>query len=158
MGDEEREDQQEQPERLFDLVEAEQLLPQLKGWLKKVQKRKQQAERIEKEFAKVQNRILVYGGIVPPYAYLAEKRKERDAAVRAIRSTLEELEKTGCLLKDLDKGLVDFRTVLDNHEVYLCWKLGEDRIRYWHHVDEGFKGRKPLNPSNLGPLDESKPN
>ena len=48
------------------------------------------------------------------------------------------------MLKDLDEGLVDFPAMLDGHEIYLCWKLGEERIGYWHGVDEGFAGRKPL--------------
>jgi hypothetical protein len=51
-------------------------------------------------------------------------------------------------------GLLDFPSILDDEEVYLCWKLGEDRIRYYHRQDEGYAGRKPLDPRDLGPGDK----
>ena len=47
-------------------------------------------------------------------------------------------------MKDLDTGLVDFPTLFRGQEVYLCWKLGEPSIEYWHSVDQGFRGRKPI--------------
>jgi hypothetical protein len=50
----------------------------------------------------------------------------------------------GVEIKDLGTGLVDFRTERDGMVVYLCWRLGEDPIRYWHELDTGFAGRKPL--------------
>ena len=50
-------------------------------------------------------------------------------------------------------GLLDFPSIIDNEEVYLCWKLGEDRIRYYHRQDEGFAGRKPIDPRDPGPGD-----
>ena len=50
------------------------------------------------------------------------------------------------MVKDLDIGLLDFPAVIDNEDVYLCWKLGEDCIRFYHRQDEGFAGRKPLSP------------
>ena len=55
---------------------------------------------------------------------------------------LEKLEKTGCLLKDLDKGLVDFYYKLEGRDVFLCWKLDEDKIKAWHEIDAGFAGRQ----------------
>jgi len=48
---------------------------------------------------------------------------------------------------------LDFPSIIDNEEVYLCWKLGEDRIRYYHRQDEGFAGRKPIDPRDPGPGD-----
>jgi hypothetical protein len=47
-------------------------------------------------------------------------------------------------VKDLDIGLVDFPTTFNGVEVYLCWKLGEPGIEFWHGVEEGFRGRKPI--------------
>jgi hypothetical protein len=46
---------------------------------------------------------------------------------------------------------VDFPSIINNEEVYLCWRLGEDRIRFWHRQDEGFSGRKPIDPNDTGP-------
>jgi hypothetical protein len=56
----------------------------------------------------------------------------------------EELEKLGVELKDYQKGLVDFPSWMDNREVYLCWRLGEPEVAYWHELDAGFAGRQKL--------------
>ena len=57
---------------------------------------------------------------------------------------MQQLEDLGCLLKDLTTGLVDFYGTRRGELVFLCWKLGEDRIRFWHGLDEGYTGRQPL--------------
>ena len=57
---------------------------------------------------------------------------------------LERLEKTGCVLKDLGQGLVDFYCKFEGREIFLCWKLGESKIIAWHELDAGFTGRKPI--------------
>jgi hypothetical protein len=54
------------------------------------------------------------------------------------------IESFGCVVKDIDLGLIDFPAVRDEEPIYLCWKLGEPRVAYWHGVDEGFSSRKPL--------------
>ncbi len=64
--------------------------------------------------------------------------------VAAFQSALQQLESLGCVLKDLKLGLVDWYTLRDGELVFLCWRLGEDRIRFWHRVDEGFAARQPL--------------
>ncbi len=51
---------------------------------------------------------------------------------------------TGAEVKDINTGLVDFRSLREGREVYLCWKAGEDRIRYWHDLDAGFAGRQEI--------------
>ena len=56
----------------------------------------------------------------------------------------EELESVGCELKDFELGLVDFPAVREGREVYLCWKLGEERITTWHEANAGYSGRKPI--------------
>ena len=66
--------------------------------------------------------------------------REAEAAKRAV----EQLQRLGVLVKDLDRGLVDFPTLRDGEEVLLCWRVGEEEIAHWHGVDEGFAGRKPL--------------
>jgi len=131
-------------EKYFDRQQAEQLLPTIAALLETAREQKRTMETLDQEFSQVQNRILLMGGLVPPYPLLAEKRAEHDAAVKKTREALAEIEKLGCLVKDLEIGLVDFPMRRDNETVYLCWKLGEERIGYWHGVEEGFAGRKPL--------------
>jgi hypothetical protein len=69
---------------------------------------------------------------------------------QGIQSALERIIETGCVVKDLDVGLLDFPARIDDQDVYLCWKLGEDRIRFYHRQDEGFSGRKPIDPRDRG--------
>jgi hypothetical protein len=55
------------------------------------------------------------------------------------------LEGRGVLIKDLDRGLIDFPYIReDGEEVYLCWMVGEEEIRFWHRIPDGFAGRKPI--------------
>ena len=68
---------------------------------------------------------------------LAEEFERLDRLVHAILDT-------GAEIKDLGLGLIDFRAWRQDHEVYLCWKHGEDDIRFWHEIDAGFAGRQPI--------------
>ena len=81
---------------------------------------------------------------MPPVVELGQKRAERDRLVAEIRDAVERVHETGCLVKDLDMGLVDFPSLRSGEEIYLCWKLGEEKIQYWHGLTEGYAGRKPL--------------
>ena len=57
---------------------------------------------------------------------------------------LRQVLATGAVIKDINTGLVDFLCLRDGEEVYLCWKYGEDQIRFWHGLDAGFAGRQPI--------------
>jgi hypothetical protein len=61
-----------------------------------------------------------------------------------VRRLLGELGEMGVVLRDIDRGLIDFPALVDEREVYLCWQLGEDRVAFWHDVEAGFQGRQPL--------------
>jgi hypothetical protein len=61
-----------------------------------------------------------------------------------LRSALHELQEMEVVLRDLDRGLVDFPAVRDGREVYLCWEEGEDEIAFWHDPESGYAGREPL--------------
>jgi hypothetical protein len=62
----------------------------------------------------------------------------------ALRSGLAELEAMEIVLRDLERGLVDFPALREGREVYLCWIEGEDEIGYWHELEAGYAGRQPL--------------
>lgn len=66
-----------------------------------------------------------------------------------INGFLDELEQVGCLFKGFENGLVDFYALREDRLVYLCWKLGEEHIAYWHEVDAGFAGRQPIDAALL---------
>jgi hypothetical protein len=61
-----------------------------------------------------------------------------------MRAALMELQATEIVLRDLDRGLIDFPALRDGREVYLCWEEGEDEVAFWHDVDAGYGGRQPL--------------
>ncbi|MBI4355681.1 MAG: DUF2203 domain-containing protein [Candidatus Omnitrophica bacterium] len=69
---------------------------------------------------------------------------ELNAWVREFQTTLKAFEQIGCLLKDLDEGLIDFYSMRGGEMIFLCWKDGEDRIATWHRLEEGYPGRQPL--------------
>ena len=74
-----------------------------------------------------------------------EAARERVAtAAERINGYLKEVEAIGCLFKGFEEGLVDFYALKDDRLVFLCWKLGEERITHWHEVDAGFAGRRPI--------------
>ena len=67
-----------------------------------------------------------------------------DAYAREAAGILEQLEHIGCLVRDIQTGLVDFPARTGEAEFYLCWHLGEEAVHHWHGMREGFAGRKPL--------------
>jgi hypothetical protein len=83
------------------------------------------------------------GSRVSPGPILA-LRARKDGASTAVAAAVERVNELGAQIKDLEIGLIDFPALYQGREVLLCWKLGEDRIAFWHGVDEGFRGRKPI--------------
>jgi hypothetical protein len=67
-----------------------------------------------------------------------------EEAAAEVSACVEELTSLGMQVKDIDSGLVDFPAIRDGEEVLLCWQLGEDEIGWWHTLDGGFAGRRPL--------------
>ncbi len=82
-----------------------------------------------------------HGNAAREYAALSERLEE---GTRELVSCVEEIQALGAVVKDLEHGLVDFPWLRDGEEVLLCWRVGEDEIAFWHPLDEGFAGRRPL--------------
>ena len=133
----------------FTLVEAQSLIPQLDRLLRDAVEAKseyQSAERVIQEFTE---RVMMMGGIAVNRDKAVESRSRRDAAAAQLRAAIEQVQELGCVIKDLHIGLIDFPTLFRGVEVYLCWKLGESGIAFWHAVDEGFSGRKAIDQDFL---------
>jgi hypothetical protein len=84
------------------------------------------------------------GGITP--SDLSELEVEIEEQSTRLQECIGRLDELGVQVKDLDAGLVDFPSVREGEEVLLCWRVGEDAVEFWHGLDEGFAGRKPLEP------------
>jgi hypothetical protein len=151
QDDEQSPDESPEPEqRLFTLTEAERARRELEPVLVEAMDFRKRLAGLDNDLSAVSARIMMMGGVIVPYEKLAKLRFEHDHLAESLKSALDRILETGCVIKDLDVGLVDFPALIDNEHVYLCWKLGEDRIRFYHRQDEGFAGRKPLNPRDLG--------
>ena len=97
----------------------------------------------QRQQAELITRIASNGGGLTP-SDVSDAAAEVERASRDLMAAVDELQGLGVLVKDLDRGLVDFPCVHRGRELLLCWQLGEDEVAYWHGLEEGFAGRKPL--------------
>ena len=122
-------------ERHFSREEANALLPQLTALLSQLQEAKDELTDTEAHEALSEAAPTNGGG---------EQGRQVGVAFLEVRRILETVERAGIVLRDIDRGLVDFPALIDGREVYLCWELGEDEVGYWHDLEGGYGGREPL--------------
>lgn len=144
--------------KTFTPDEAQTLIPVLRSLITRAIEGKQTMEEWEKESQNLNHRILLSGGLFVDIAKVARKRAERDKAIQGTKDALAEIEAIGVQVKDLDIGLLDFPCMVDDQIVLLCWKLGEEKIEYWHGLEEGFRGRKRIDERILRGKKKEKPN
>ncbi len=135
--------------RFFTLLEAEALLPSIEAYLRRLLLLKNEHEQAHAQINVISQRIMLAGGMVPPRDQVLELKKQKEAAAKGLKETVEAIQETGCQLKDVEIGLIDFPTLYRGKEVYLCWKLGEEGIGYWHRVEDGYQGRQPIDSEFL---------
>ncbi len=124
-------------ERIFTISEANSLLPQLEELLLEVRKERKLLAKVEAEIKKAGDHAKQDGGTAFGPRYIR--------AMEYITRNIEKIHEMGVLVKDLERGLCDFPYLLDGRVVYLCWKLGEPEIRWWHETHTGYSDRQPLN-------------
>ena len=134
-------------DKYFSRREAEELLPVIGGCLGEALEHKKKIEERDEVLSGAAARIMALGGSIPPLEELSIKRTEREGSVAELQRAVGQIQEMGCVVKDLEMGLIDFPSLRDGEEVYLCWKFGEKRIRFYHGIHEGFAGRKPLDDS-----------
>jgi hypothetical protein len=135
--------------RFFTLQQAEKVLPDIASAIREAISLKEQYQRLESEWQDFSQRVAVMGGVRIDRGQFMEQKNDREQAARALKEAIDKVHEYGCLVKDLDIGLIDFPTLFQGEEVYLCWKLGEAGIGFWHGVQEGFRGRKPIDSGFL---------
>ena len=131
-------------QRYFTAEEANELLPEVRLVAEELVEHRLAARAVAVKRAQLVTRIAGNGGDFDPQEPRElEEDFERETA--AMVEALERLERLGVIVKDADRGLVDFPALRESgEEVLLCWQVGEDEIAYWHGLEEGFAGRKPL--------------
>jgi hypothetical protein len=135
--------------RFFTRSDAELLLPRVKQSLEVAMALKMELQKAEQSLQGAVQRITLAGGSLMDPEKMSLMRRRRDWSARQLRTALEQIQETGCQVKDLDVGLLDFPTRYRGAEVLLCWRFGEDRIDFWHGLEEGFGGRKPIDQDFL---------
>ncbi len=133
-------------QKLFSLTEAERTRVELEPVLLEAMEARRRAKAINDKMAELATRIQLSGGMRFDYQAAGEQRLEQNNLESSIAQALEKIHSTGCVVKDLDVGLLDFPARLNDEDVYFCWRVGEDRIRFYHRQDEGFAGRRPIDP------------
>jgi hypothetical protein len=124
------------PKKYFTIEEANALIPELNDWVPRLQELFALMNKGFPDIQKARAKAEYSGGSVHGTNYLK-------VALKANQIT-KNLEKKGCVLKGIEMGLVDFPSMRDGKEVYLCWKIPEQEIRFWHDLDTGFAGRQPI--------------
>lgn len=128
------------PKRRFSLQEANRSLPLVKRVVGDIVKAHAQAMKLQREIER------------QPTSPKPQQQQPQQAAAQGQLATcmnqledfVDELSEIGCELKDYQTGLIDFVGRHEGRDVYLCWKLGEERITHWHELDSGFAGRQPV--------------
>jgi len=131
--------------RLFTPEEANAALPVVRPAVERLVAARRRLSELELRLAPVRARVAGNGGGLHSGPVSALQEEATDAANR-LREALEELDTLGVQVKDPDSGLVDFpaRYPSDGSTVLLCWRLGEADVSWWHTLEGGFAGRKPL--------------
>jgi hypothetical protein len=122
-------------ERHFTQEEANELLPQLTTLLSRLREAKDELTATEAHEALSEAAPTNGGG---------EQGRQVGVAFLEVRRLLETVERSGIVLRDIDRGLVDFPALVDGREIYLCWEVGEDEVAFWHELEGGYGGREPL--------------
>jgi hypothetical protein len=129
--------------KLFTLDEANRLVPTLETLLRRLMGQRQALREHAKVIEEFRAAAGTSGGGLPGGRF-GEARAAAEQLGAEIADGIRQIETWGCVVKDLDQGLVDFLSRRGNDTVFLCWRLGESSIRYWHGLQEGFAGRKPV--------------
>jgi hypothetical protein len=129
--------------RHFTPEEANAVLEQVRPLVEQLVAGRQEHTAALERQEELERKIKGNGGGIPP-AELAAATAEVDAVARRLAQLVDEITSHGAQVKDLDSGLIDFPARHHGETVLLCWQLGEDEIAWWHRVEDGFAGRRPL--------------
>ena len=128
----------------FEPADVDRLIPRLTRIMERAMAAHSEAAAIAERLEGERQRIQLAGGGMIDRAAWQTDAKRLEELTETLRQALAEIAEMGGVTKDVALGLVDFRHVRDGREVNLCWKFGEDAVRHWHGLDEGYANRRPL--------------
>lgn len=129
--------------RFFTVEEAEGLLPEIRPLLEEVQELRGRIEGLRRELAEIAPPSRSNGHTAQAPQFLLTSQHMR-ALWDQMSAALQRLHALDVELKDVERGLIDFPSLRGGREVYLCWRLGESQVEYWHEKDAGFRSRQRL--------------
>jgi hypothetical protein len=129
--------------RYFTAEEANEALEEVRPLTEELVEHRQELVELQERQVSLTGRIAGNGGNVEPQE-LQELQERLDEEVAGIARCVARIHDLGALVKDLDQGLVDFPARRGGEDVFLCWRVGEEEIGFWHGLEEGFSGRRPL--------------
>jgi len=128
--------------RRFSHEEADALLPEIAPRLVQLRDLKRKNDETRSAVNELQGKLKTNGNSMDiEISRLSQALQSTGAAINGL---IERVTRLGVEVKDLEMGLVDFRGERDGREVYLCWKLGEERVSFWHELNTGYASRQPL--------------
>ena len=133
--------------KYFTRAEAEALLPVVEPLLRDIRRWRGELLKLEERLAQQRAKAVSNGHAHPGSA--DEPRVQAQRLEQLITGAIAEVNGLGIEVKNLEMGLIDFPAEREGRVVYLCWRLGEPRISWWHELDAGFAGRAPLEDENL---------
>lgn len=136
--------------KYFTLEEAQALLPVLESLLRQAMEARRAAQEIEEQLHALSRKIFLSGGMFIDVEQARKQRAAVNAHLQQTRDSMAEIDAIGVQVKDLNSGLLDFPCLLEGETVLLCWKMGEQRISFWHTLEAGFRGRRPLDDRFTG--------
>ena len=136
--------------RQFTVEEANALVPELEMAFGRLARLRAEAGLLVKAFGGAEPATAFLRGAPPPPGLEVIARQLR-VLVSAIEGVVEQVNGLGCLVKDVDAGLVDFHGVVAGEPVYLCWQFGEPAVAHWHPIEGGFAERRPIEGVTVHP-------
>ena len=129
--------------RYFSADEANEALADVRPLAEEMVQRRRSLAELQARQAEFAGKIAGNGGDFDP-GELRDVLDQMGEEATAVARCVARIHEVGALVKDLDEGLVDFPARRGDEEVLLCWRVGEEDVAYWHGLEEGFSGRKPL--------------
>jgi hypothetical protein len=128
--------------RFFTVEEANLELSRLRQWLPRLQAKRRRLDVVQRKLGELTVKAAANGNLLEEEVHGTQREAQR--LTEELNKLMTKISDLGCEIKDIEQGLVDFPSLREGREVYLCWRLGEQEVVFWHELDAGFSGRQPL--------------
>ncbi|OGF17784.1 MAG: hypothetical protein A2W00_05910 [Candidatus Eisenbacteria bacterium RBG_16_71_46] len=132
---------------LFSIDEANETLARIRPELERLVGTKRAFDRLQRRVDVLSLASAGAGPTNPDAVELKNLLERRRVLGERLKEGVNAVQRSGCVVKDLERGLVDFYSIAGDRLIFLCWQLGEPEVQHWHSLESGFQGRQPLKPT-----------